>query len=134
MKSAYCLTCHRPTLDGLILSFHCDAAGTIEGICTTGENKPIAICKDCHAELTKNVVPSNRLIDRASIEPGEYYWTFGFPGKDQEVKSLKSLSKEHVQFLLAMVPNPPEELLAWINEKPETITPINDENKSDGSI
>ncbi len=131
MKSTFCLTCHRPTLDGLILSFHCDATGTIEGICTIGENKPITICKDCHAELTKNVVPTNRLIDNSAIAPGEYFWTFGFPGKEQEAKSLKSLSKEHVQFLLTMVPNPPTELLAWINEKPEIPT---DENKPNSII
>lgn len=102
----------------------------IEGMCTTEQSTPIVVCKECHAEITKNVIPSNRLIDNTAIAPGEYYWTFGFPGKEQEAKSLKSLDKEHVKFLLTMVPNPPEDLVAWANEK----TKPQDENKSDGVL
>lgn len=120
MKSTYCLICHRVIEDGLILSFSCGASGVIEGLCTDKENKPVTICSSCHTSLTEHISPSNRLL----CSDGEYYWTFGFPGKEREAKSLKSLDKQHVQFLLTMVANPPEELLTWVNQKNEI--PLNE--------
>ena len=124
MHYSYCLICHRPAVDGLVLSFNCDPTGAIDGLCTNHADKPIAICKNCHAELICLTEPSNRLISNSS---GEYYWTFGFPGVEREAKNIATLDKRHIKFLLTMIPDPPPELVAL--SEPETST-IN-ENKPD---
>lgn len=126
MKYSYCLICHRAAVDGLVLSFNCDPSGAIEGLCTTPEDRPITICKGCHVELLNMTATNSRLVDNTTNVPGEYYWTFGFPGLEREAKSIKMLDKEHVKFLLTTLTNPPEELVIWANQKNDII----DENRA----